>query len=116
MFRRIALSAGISFLIVTTIIAVFDYFRLLYRPVIEAEWHLHYTLLVSTPVDAMILVYAQAVVDYFLSPIPPFATAFGTALPVMLQVLAGDGTRALAFFSLQSSRAAIDNVATNTIR
>jgi hypothetical protein len=88
MLKRIALSAGILFFLVTTIIAIFDYVRLLYRPVIEADWQLHYALLVSTPVDAVMLVYAQAVLDYFASPIPFFATAFGTALLVMLQIIA----------------------------
>ena len=74
----------------TTIVAVSDYFRLLYRPVIATEWHLHYALLVSTPLDATVLAYAQAVLDYFLSPLPAFATALGAVLLLMLQLLASE--------------------------
>ena len=90
MFRRIALSAGGSFLAVTTIIAAYDYFRILYRPVIATEWHLHYALLVSTPIDATMLAYGQAVLDYLLSPVPAFATVLGAVLLLLLQVLASE--------------------------
>ena len=90
MFRRIALSVGVSFLAVTTIIAIFDYFRILYRPAIETEWHLHYALLVATPIDAMMLAYARAMLDYVLSPVPALAAAVGAALLLILQVLASE--------------------------
>jgi hypothetical protein len=90
MFRRIALSAGLSFLAVTTIVAVFDYFRLLYRPDIPSEWQLHYSLLVATPIEATMLAYTQAFLDCFLSPIPAFATGLATVLLVIVQVLAAE--------------------------
>lgn len=129
MFRKVALSAAISFLVVTTTIAVFDYVRLLHRPVIEAEWQLHYALLVATPVDAAMLAYAQALLDHFLSPIPSLAAASGAALLVMLQSLASDThdrqfgralarwrSRAIASVALQSSKIALGKFATKTIR
>lgn len=129
MLRKIALSAGISFFLVTTIIAVLDYVRLLYRPVIESDWQLHYALLVATPIDAAMHVYAQAVFDYFVSPIPSFAMASGTALLVMLQRSARDRgghplgrafarwcSRAITLLLLQNPRSAIAKLATRTTR
>jgi hypothetical protein len=87
MARRIAVAAALSFLLVTTLLAILDYLKVVYQPVTDADWHAHYASLVATPIEVTILAYAQALSDFLRSPLPSLAVGAGTALLLLLQLV-----------------------------
>jgi hypothetical protein len=87
MGRRIAVAAGLSFLLVATLVAILDYIRVVYQPVTDADWHAHYVSLTATPIEVAILAYGQALSDFLQSPMPVLAVGAGTALLLVLQLM-----------------------------
>jgi hypothetical protein len=87
MARRIAVAAVLSFLVVTTFVAVLDYIRAVYQPVTDADWHAHYISLRASPIEATMLAYGHALSDFLHSPLPVLAVGAGTALLLVLQLV-----------------------------
>ena len=87
MGRRIAVAAGLSFLLVATLVALLDYIRVVYQPVTDADWHAHYASLAAMPIEVTILAYGQALSDFLQSPMPALAVGAGTALLLLFQLV-----------------------------